>query len=69
MNRFVSGATSLVQHMPGSRGANIKGTVNELSALIRRGVNLRFPVVLPRGSIIVCVFEVSVARRFWFSAP
>ncbi|MBP6368065.1 MAG: hypothetical protein KBA82_08150 [Nitrosomonas sp.] len=32
-------------------------------------LQLAIPRGLATGSIIVCVLEVSVARRFWFSAP
>ena len=32
-------------------------------------LELAIPRGLATGSIIVCVFEVSVARRFWFFAP
>tara|TARA_R110002073_G_scaffold299584_3_gene466632 strand:+ start:1275 stop:1394 length:120 start_codon:yes stop_codon:yes gene_type:complete len=32
-------------------------------------IELAIPRGLATGSIIVCVFEVSVARRFWFFAP
>ncbi|PTQ79049.1 hypothetical protein C8R28_105814 [Nitrosomonas ureae] len=32
-------------------------------------VELAIPRGLATGNIIVCVFEVSVARHFWFSAP
>jgi len=32
-------------------------------------IKLAIPRSLATGSIIVSVFEVSVVRRFWFSAP
>ncbi len=46
-------------------------SINSLATVIEPniGVKLAIPRGLATGRIIVCVFEVSVARRFRFSAP
>ena len=43
--------------------------VSFAESVITSSFKLAIPRGLATGNIIVCVFEVSVARRFWFSAP
>ncbi len=53
--------TRLSPTRPTPNKAKLAGSTTRVELAIPRG--------LATGSILVCAFEVSVARRFWFSAP